>query len=245
QDPHRLPRRVHEPDRRAAGALRHRRLRCRPVDRLCRLGAGRPPRAKGPAVLPAPRVHEVRRMTHPAGVLLTAILLTAAAPLHAQPGGPGMMEPGPPPGPPAFLQRVFPPKLVMEHQQELGLEQSQVDAIKEAMRETQQQLVELQWKLDAESETLDRLLSADQADEKGVPGKRGAVTGSGQGGKKAKLGPPVKKKNPPPPPQGGEAAPPPPTAPAGGAGGPAATAVSQAATASTTTGMPSDGASVM
>src|SRR5262249_17077773 len=195
QDPHRLPRRVHEPDRRAAGALRHRRLRCRPVDRLCRLGAGRPPRAKGPAVLPAPRVHEVRRMMHPAEVVLTAILLAAAAPLHAQPGGPGMMEPGPPPGPPAFLQRVFPPKLVMEHQQELGLEQSQVDAIKEAMRETQQQLVELQWKLDAESETLDRLLSADQVDEKAVLAKLDQVTAIEQQVKKANFGLLVKIKN--------------------------------------------------
>jgi Spy/CpxP family protein refolding chaperone len=134
-------------------------------------------------------------MTHPAGVVLTAILLTAAAPLHAQPGGPGMMEPGPPPGPPAFLQRVFPPKLVMEHQQELGLEQSQIDAIKEAMRETQQQLVELQWKLDAESEALDRLLSADQVDEKAVLAKLDQVTTIEQQVKKANFGLLVKIKN--------------------------------------------------
>src|SRR2546427_6312195 len=44
-----------------------------------------------------------------------------ALPISDGMGGPGMMESGPPPGPPAFLKQVFPPKLVMEHQQEIGL----------------------------------------------------------------------------------------------------------------------------
>jgi len=60
---------------------------------------------------------------------------------------------------------VFPPKLVMEHQQEIGLTPAQTDAIKSAMNETQRQLTDIQWKLDAESEALDKLLAADHVDE--------------------------------------------------------------------------------
>jgi len=134
-------------------------------------------------------------MTHPSRAVLVAVLLAGTSSLHAQPGGPGLMEPGPPPGPPSFLRRVFPPKLVMEHQQELGLEQSQIDAIKEAMRETQQQLVDLQWRLDAESEALDRLLSADHVDETAVLAKLDQVTAIEQQVKKANFGLLVKIKN--------------------------------------------------
>ena len=70
----------------------------------------------------------------------------------------------------------FPPKLVMEHQQEIGLRPAQVDAIKQAMHEAQQQLVDLQWRLDAESEALGKLLAADHVDEAAVLAKLGQVT---------------------------------------------------------------------
>jgi len=58
-----------------------------------------------------------------------------------------------------------------------------------------QQLVELQWKLDAESEALDRLLSADQVDEKAVLAKLDQVTTIEQQVKKANFGLLVKIKN--------------------------------------------------
>jgi Spy/CpxP family protein refolding chaperone len=134
-------------------------------------------------------------MTHVSRAALIAVLLSRVSAAWGQPGGPGLMESGPPPGPPTFLRRVFPPKLVMEHQQEIGLGQPQVDAIKQAMRETQQQLVELQWKLDAESEALDRLLSADQVDEKAVLAKLDQVTTIEQQVKKTNFGLLVKIKN--------------------------------------------------
>ena len=108
-------------------------------------------------------------MTHVSRATLIMVLMGWLAPAWAGPpdgmGGPGMMESGPPPGPPAFLKQVFPPKLVMEHQQEIGLRPAQVDVIKQAMREAQQQLVDLQWRLDAESEALGKLLAADHVDE--------------------------------------------------------------------------------
>ena len=112
------------------------------------------------------------------GAALLAILL-GATPVSAAPpdamGGGGVMGPGSP-GPPAFLMQVFPPKLVMEHQQEIGLRPAQAEAIKQAMNETQQRLVDLQWRLDAESEALGKLLAADHVDEAAVLAKLDQVT---------------------------------------------------------------------
>lgn len=119
-------------------------------------------------------------MTHASRATLIVVLMGWIAAVWAAPpdgmGGPGMMGPGPPPGPPAFLTQVFAPKLVMEHQQEIGLRSTQVDAIKQAMNETQQQLVDLQWRLDAESEALGKLLAADHVDEAAVLVKLDQVT---------------------------------------------------------------------
>ena|SRR5438445_11223886 len=67
--------------------------------------------------------------------------------------------------------------LVGRHlQQEIDLRPAQMDAIKRAMNETQQQLVDLQWRLDAESETLGKLLAAEHVDEAAVLGKLDQVT---------------------------------------------------------------------
>ena len=111
---------------------------------------------------------------------LVAVLLCGAVPLSAQPGPPpgggGEMIGGGPPGPPAFLSQVFPPKMVMEHQQEIGLKPAQAAAIKQAMSETQQKLLDLQWRLDAESEALGKLLANDHVDEAAVLAKLDQVT---------------------------------------------------------------------
>jgi len=106
-------------------------------------------------------------MTRSWQAALVVALLVATGPAQAQMG----MPEGRPFGPPIFLTRVFLPKLVMEHQQEIGLRPAQVDAIKQAMADTQHQMVDLQWKLDAESEALDKLLAADHADETAVLAK--------------------------------------------------------------------------
>ena len=54
-------------------------------------------------------------MTHLSRATLIMVLMGCVAPAWAGPpdamGGPGMMESGPPPGPPAFLKQVFAPKL--------------------------------------------------------------------------------------------------------------------------------------
>jgi Spy/CpxP family protein refolding chaperone len=112
-------------------------------------------------------------MKNPLRAALLAVLLTRVAPVWADHE---MMGGGPPPGPPAFLKKVFTPRLVMEHQQEIGLRPSQVDAIKRAITEAQQQLVDLEWRLNAESEALGKLLDADHVDEAAVLAKLEQVT---------------------------------------------------------------------
>jgi len=124
-------------------------------------------------------------MTHAARAALIAVLLVSVVHAHADMAGPGIGGGGPPPGPPAFLSKVFPPKLVMEHQHEIGLRPAQAEAIKKAMNETQQRLVDLQWRLDAESEALANLLSADHVDEAAVLAKLDTVTAIEQDVKKA------------------------------------------------------------
>ncbi len=88
----------------------------------------------------------------------------------------GEMGAGGPSGPPAFLKQVFSPRLVMEHQLELGLRPEQIESIKKAMLETHGKLLELQWKLDAQSEALSSLLAADRVDETKVLTKLDEVT---------------------------------------------------------------------
>jgi hypothetical protein len=79
-------------------------------------------------------------------------------------------------GPPMFLFEVFPPKFVMENQQAIGLRPAQVEAIKKAMAEAQQELLDLQWKLEADSQVLAKLLNDDRVDEQGAMKKLGEVT---------------------------------------------------------------------
>lgn len=60
---------------------------------------------------------------------------------------------------------LYPPKLVMDHQSELGLEDAQRATILEDLRTTQSELVEVDWQLRGEKEKLASLLSSARVDE--------------------------------------------------------------------------------
>jgi Spy/CpxP family protein refolding chaperone len=94
---------------------------------------------------------------------LALLLSVALAVARAHASGPDAVAAAPPP--PPFMKEVFSPKVVMAHQQEIGLRPEQVDAIKAAMAESQRKLLDLQWRLDAETEALAKLLAADRLDE--------------------------------------------------------------------------------
>ena len=95
--------------------------------------------------------------------------------------GPGMM------GPPAFLNHVFPPELVMRHQDELGVTPAQQEAMTRIIAETQAKLVELQWKFEAASQALTKLMEKSTVDETAALAQWDQLTGIEQEIKKAHL----------------------------------------------------------
>ena len=108
-------------------------------------------------------------MTHIVRTALVAVALGLALPAGAQELG------GPPMRPPAFLQELFVPALVMAHQHEIELTAAQRDAISRDMSETQKKVLELRWGLDEKSEELEKLLAADKIDESAALARAAAV----------------------------------------------------------------------
>ncbi len=64
-----------------------------------------------------------------------------------------------------FRDYLFPPELVMQNQQALGLTEDQKNYLKTELRQAQQRFTELQWKLEDEMERLRLLLKEHTVDE--------------------------------------------------------------------------------
>ena len=101
--------------------------------------------------------------------LAVAVLVLAAPPARAQ-------QPPPPPEDP-LAQYVFPPELVMRHAPEIGLDEKQKAAMKEAVVRTQARLLDVQWEVQGEAEKLARLLQASPVDEAAVLAQADKVMG--------------------------------------------------------------------
>ena len=65
----------------------------------------------------------------------------------------------------AIESRVFPPELIMDHQGELGIEPAQRDALVTEVAQSQAEMVQLSFDLQAEKEKLVKVLDADHVDE--------------------------------------------------------------------------------
>lgn len=91
--------------------------------------------------------------------LLGAGLLLAIALAVAQ-------QPGPQHDP--FAGLVFPPELVMRHQQAIGLQPEQKAYIREEVMNVQTQFTELQWQLQDAAESMRALLQQPRVDEEQV-----------------------------------------------------------------------------
>jgi Spy/CpxP family protein refolding chaperone len=88
-----------------------------------------------------------------------AVLLVAAGYLGAQP------QPTPQAGPDPIGAQFFPPDLIMQHQQAIGLRADQREFIKSEMQKTQSRLTDLQWQLQTEMEAMIGLVSQARVDE--------------------------------------------------------------------------------
>jgi Spy/CpxP family protein refolding chaperone len=96
--------------------------------------------------------------------ILVLVLMLGATSLAAQ-GTPAQRGPGPGGGPDDWARSFFPPELVMQHQAELGLQDSQRATLMTAIQQAQAKFMDVQWKLSAEGEKMQRLLQGTQVDE--------------------------------------------------------------------------------
>src|SRR5262245_15577661 len=69
------------------------------------------------------------------------------------------------PGPDPIGENLFPPELIMQHQQALGLTQEQKESLKENLRKAQAKFTEMQWHPQDEAEKLVELLKQARIDE--------------------------------------------------------------------------------
>lgn len=86
---------------------------------------------------------------------LAALLLSATSQLRAQQ----------PAGSDPIAANLFPPELVMQHQQEIGLTDEQRSFIVSEIQQAQQRATTQQWQLQREVETMAELLRHDTVDE--------------------------------------------------------------------------------
>lgn len=89
------------------------------------------------------------------------VLLAGSAPLLAQSAAPA-------PRSPSFEQYLFPPDLIVRHQEEIGLEPQQRDAIREEVKVAQSTFLDLHWDIEAESARMAKLLHQSPVDEQAV-----------------------------------------------------------------------------
>ena len=61
--------------------------------------------------------------------------------------------------------KLFPPELIMAHQEELGIDDAQRTAILKEIEKAQSQVLQLQWQMHAATEQLAKLLDAPKIDE--------------------------------------------------------------------------------
>jgi Spy/CpxP family protein refolding chaperone len=97
--------------------------------------------------------------------MMIAAMLVACSAVWAQP----MPAPAPhPPGPPdqdPIANQLFPPELIMGHQDELQLQEKQRAAIRAEVVNLQTHVVDLQWQLSEAAERLAALLRGTPIDE--------------------------------------------------------------------------------
>jgi len=91
----------------------------------------------------------------PRHMLLTvfALLVAVTTPVAAQSRPPENAEQD-------FARHLFPPELIMQHQQRIGLRDDQRKTITDAITQLQGRVIELQWQMQAEAQKLSELVQA-------------------------------------------------------------------------------------
>ena len=100
-------------------------------------------------------------------ISLIVLLFLAAALTGAQQPAPAP-HPGPQPGPDPFGGSFFPPELVIQNQQAIGLTDEQKTYFRTEIRDAQLKFTDLQWKLQDEMEKMVSLVKQPHVDEQQV-----------------------------------------------------------------------------
>ena len=99
------------------------------------------------------------------------------------------------PAPDVIAQKLYPPELIMGHQQELGIDDKQRDAIVKEVQALQNRVVEIQWQMTAAVEELGKILDAPRIDEAKALVQADKVMGFERDVKKAHLGALIRIRN--------------------------------------------------
>ncbi len=118
-----------------------------------------------------------------------ALLIACALPGLARADGP------PPPGPDPIGSRLFPPELIMGHQQELGIDDKQRDAIIAEVQALQKSVVPIQWQMQASAQELGKVLDAPRIDEARALAQADKVMGLERDVKRTHLGALIRIRN--------------------------------------------------
>ena len=122
--------------------------------------------------------------------LLPLLLLAAAplaAPLAAQQRPPAP-RPQAPQGAEMFGRYLFPPELIMQRQQAIGLTDAQRDQIRGEIQKAQTTLTDVQWRLAGQGEAMEKLLQAPTIDETRVLAQVDSVLALERQIKRAQIG---------------------------------------------------------
>lgn len=95
----------------------------------------------------------------------------------------------PPPSPPddPIGRNLYPPELIMAHQQELGIDDKQRDAIIKEVQNAQATITKMSWQMQAAAEQLAKLLDTPHIDEAKAIAQADKVMGIEREVKKAHL----------------------------------------------------------
>jgi Spy/CpxP family protein refolding chaperone len=100
-----------------------------------------------------------------------------------------------PQGPDEVAQNLFPPELIIEHRQDIGLDEAQSKALKDAVQQAQARFLDLQWDMQTETGKLAHLLQAPRIDEAAALAQADKVLGMETTVKKAQLSLLIRIKN--------------------------------------------------
>ncbi len=101
---------------------------------------------------------------------LAVALLSCAVAVAQQPARP------PQPPPDDFLAReLFPPELIMQHQQDIALRPEQRTAITKAIQDLQTKVIDLQWRMQDQSQRLAAMLDKPTVDQAAALAQADAV----------------------------------------------------------------------